>query len=174
MGVVTFFWLRICNSNRFLWNSHGWCKSTHEWRLLFLETIGPIEPQIRGKMCLHPVFWVSVRQHGVFWGNNLKIGFDTPPPPPPRPPKVIFTFIAWRPTLKNGHAPQKKYSENIAFFKKIVKWKMFESSMPAKRLYWFLSPISRRPCPPQMGFSQFSGKILFFSKNLFYNKTFVT
>ncbi len=43
--------IQVAGLIRFSWNSHGWCGSTHGWTLLFLETIGPIETQIWGKMC---------------------------------------------------------------------------------------------------------------------------
>ncbi len=71
VGVVTFFVLKVPDYEsamliylllniyevtiqvavliRFSWNSHGWCGATHGWTLLFLETIGPIEPQIWGE-----------------------------------------------------------------------------------------------------------------------------
>ncbi len=43
--------IQVAVFNRFSWNSHGWCESTLGWILFFLETIGPIEPLISGKMC---------------------------------------------------------------------------------------------------------------------------
>ncbi len=43
--------IQVAVLNRFSWNSHGWCGSTHGWILLFLEIIGPVESQIWGKMC---------------------------------------------------------------------------------------------------------------------------
>ncbi len=51
--------IQVAVLNQFSWNSEGWCDSTHG-RILFLffETIGLIEPLIRGKMCSQNWFFV--------------------------------------------------------------------------------------------------------------------
>ncbi len=76
VGVVTFFVLEVLDyeSAMFIYiyirsydtgrsfepifmKLHGWCGSTHGWTLLFLETIGPTEPHIWGKMCSQNQFF---------------------------------------------------------------------------------------------------------------------
>ncbi len=84
-------------------------------------------------------------------------------PPPPKK-KFFFTVI----------------SENFFFVKKIVKWKIFKTSMLIRKVILIFvvrhhPPVKKlKSPPPQMGFSQFSPKILFSLKNLFYNKTSLT
>ncbi len=45
------FGRRAATLNQFSLNSHGWCGSIHGWTLLFLQTIGPVKPQLWRKMC---------------------------------------------------------------------------------------------------------------------------
>ncbi len=115
--------------------------------------------------------------------KNFKTAFGTLIPPPKK--KVVFIFIVWRPVpskmLFLFPTPKivfRSYFRKSCFFLKKPLWKIFERRYLQKRSYWFLMPDAPSPqndhVLPQMGYSHFSPKIPPFSKNLFYNKTFVT
>ncbi len=168
--------IQVAVSIRFSWNSHGWCGSTHGWTLLILETIGPLEPHIWGKMCPQNQFF-GFKSYGMgFLRKKLKNCIWYPiyqkkcyivrPSVLSKivmPPKNNFSLIFWK----------------ILFFsKKLLNEKYSKRRCLQKRLYWFLQPGAPSPqndhALPQMGSSQFSPKILLVSKNFFYNKTSVT
>ncbi len=69
--------------SQFWTHFHGWCGSTHEWTLLFLEIIGPIEAKMWEKMCPQIQFFGS-KSEGIefFEKRNLKMVFGTPSLPP--------------------------------------------------------------------------------------------
>ncbi len=79
--------------NQFLWNSHGWCRCTEGWTWLFWETIGPIEPQILGKMCPKTSFSGFSQTVWGYLRKKLKnfIRYSI------SPQKVTFIFVVRRP-----------------------------------------------------------------------------
>ncbi len=151
--------IQVAVLNWFSWNSHGWCGSIHRWILLFLETIGPIEPHIWGKCAtktgfsgLSQMVWEFLREklENCIW---YFIYFVVRRPVPLKmvmPSKNNFSLLFWK----------------ILFFFGNVKWKVFKPSMSTRKVNIHVFS--------QIRFSQFSPKILLFSKNLFYNKIFVT
>ncbi len=84
-------------------------------------------------------------------------------------------------SLKNCHVspPQiifRCYFDKYCFFRKSCQMKNIQNVNAYKKGYidTNVSSLQNGHVLPQIGFSQFSPKILLFSKNLFYNKTFVT
>ncbi len=103
---------------QFSWNSLGWCRSTHEWTLLFLETIGPIEPPIWGKiypknrfLALNQPVWIFLIEklkNSIRYLISCRNGY------------IQFCHPVLQ-SLNNGHAPPPKmvfaiFSENVVFF----------------------------------------------------------
>ncbi len=156
---------------RFSWNSHGWCGITHGWTLLFLETIGPIEPQIWGKVCPQNRFFVFKSDGlGFFQKKTYKLFLV------PNLPKKKDYIHFCRPTprsLKNGDAPKNYFSlifwKILFFSKKMLNKKYSTRRCLRKRLYWFLLPCvaltSKEQCAPTNGFFPvFSKNTVFFEK----------
>ncbi len=144
--------------------------STHGWTLLFLETRGPIETHIWGKV------WPKTSYSGVsqtVWDFSKKKFKNIIRHPISHTKGYIHFCCLTSHSLKNGHAPQKLFFavilENIVFFEKIVKWKIFKTSRPSKKV--ILIFIARRPplprktvYPPTNSFSNFSKNSAFFEK----------
>ncbi len=90
------------------------------WTLLFLETIGPIQPHIWGKMCPQNQFsGFKSDGMGFFWEKNLKTVFGTPFT---KKKKGYIPFCRWTPRfLKNSDTHQNNFSLifwKILFFSK--------------------------------------------------------
>ncbi len=161
--------------NWFSWNSHVWYRSTHRRILLFLETVGPIEPPIWGKICSQNQFFSFHSAPMEFFVKKIYKQYLVPPFPKE---KVQHIFVVQRLLyFKNGHAPQKLFfmvilKNMVSFFffffflKKLFNEKYFKPRFLQKRLYWFLSldaPFpSKQPCPPTNDFSQFFQKMMRF------------
>ncbi len=95
--------------------------------------------------------------------------------------KVIFILsVSWPLFLKNGHVPRKFFSpifsKNVAFLKKLLNKKIFETSFPIKKFYvHFLRqtpPSLQKRLGPQKRFLPFSQKIQLVLKKLLNNKIF--
>ncbi len=155
---------------RFSWNSQGWCESTHGWTLLFLETIGPIELHIWGKMCHQKQFFGFKSDGTAFFEKKIKncIWY------PIYQKKCYIHFCGPTPrSLKNGDAPKNNFSliflKILFFSKNLLNKKYLKRQCLKKRLYRFLSPgaplHSKRPWPPTNGFfAVFSKNTAFFEK----------
>ncbi len=165
--------------NRFSRNSYGWCGSTHGWTLLFWNQSAQQNHRYGGKRACMTSFSGLSQTVWSFLGKKLKYLV------PYFPSKnIILIFVVRRPLPSEMIVPPKnnfslllRIKENIVFFEKVVKWKIFKTSMPTKKV--ILIFVARRFPPrqnahvlPQMCFSLFSP--LFFPKNLWYNKTSVT
>ncbi len=154
-------------SNRFSWNLHARCGSTHWWTPLFLETIGPIEPPIRENVFPKPVFLAFIKPAWNFlWKNPINSIWY---PIPHR--KGSTHFCRRTPTLpqKWSRPPKNYFSrfavilENMFFLKKLFDEKYLKTHFLQKKLYWFLLLDalfnSKQPCPPVDGSSQFLQKM---------------
>ncbi len=108
--------LQVAVLTQFSWNSRGWCESTYEWSLLFMETIGPIELLTWGKMCPQKLVFAFIQLVWGFWVKNFKAVFGTPF----TIEKVIFIFVAGHPIPWKCPCPQKFFFavilENIVLF----------------------------------------------------------
>ncbi len=154
-------------------------RQTYGWTLLFLETIGPIEPQIRRKMCLQNQFfgckWDGM---GFFEKKILKLYLVPHFLPPPNWKKNYIHFC--HPTtprsLKNGRPSQKwlfaVILENIVFFfEKVGRWKIFKTLTPTKKVIWI---FVARPSPPTLKTVMSCHKWVFWcflQKYCFFRKT---
>ncbi len=86
-----------------------------------------------------PVFWLSFSRYGFFCGKSLKTLSGTLFPAE----KAIFIFVVRRPVpskmVMSSLSPHQKLFfaiilKNIAFYKKIIKWKIFKTSTPTKKV----------------------------------------
>ncbi len=148
--------------NRFSLNSHSWCGSAHG--LLFLETIGPLEPQIWGKMCPQNQFFsFKPNSMRVFEEKNLKTVFSTP-----FPIKRQYSFLS-----SDTQFPQKiifrGYSEKYCLLRKNCQMKNIQNLNAYKKSYtdFFrqtpLSPKTSMSCH-KWCFTTFPKNIAFFEK----------
>ncbi len=156
-------------------------RTAHGWALLFLETIGPLKPQIWGKMC-HPHQFITFKSDGTgffFLGKNLKSVFGTPCPKK----FVIFIFVVRHPVPpKMIMSPKNNFSLlfwKYCFIQKNNFMKNIQNVNTNKNGYTEFchqTPFSPQngQVLPQMGFLEFSPKILLLLNILCYNKTSVT
>ncbi len=106
--------MQVAVLNGFLWSSFGWCGSTHGWILLFLETIGLIEPQIEGKMCPKTNFLSLDQTVWSFLRKKIKnfIGY----PISKKKKGYIHFYLPTPRSLKNGDAPPPPQKKKFRFY----------------------------------------------------------
>ncbi len=148
LTIIITVTIQVAVLKQFSWNSNNWCGSTHGQTLFFiylfnfLKTIGPIEPQIGGKMCPQKlVFWLSLSRYGVFLGKNIKAIFVTPL----SIEKVTFIFAVWSPIpYKIVTLPKNYFSQLFwkilfcfcfLFWKKLLNEKYSKPHFLQKSLY---------------------------------------
>ncbi len=147
----------------------------------FWKQSGPIEPQIWGKMCPQNQFF-GFKSGGMrFFGEKTWKPYSVPHFLKKKG-YIQFCRPKFR-SLKKSHAPEKLFFavilENVVFFKKIIKWKIFKTSMPTKKVI-LIFVAGHLPSPQNSHvsnkwvFRSSLQKCCFFSKNLFYNKIFVS
>ncbi len=135
------------------------CRSAHRWPLLFLETIGPIEPPIWGKIGpQNQFFWLSFNRYGTFlWKKLINC---TRYSIPHRKGSTHFCRLTPTWPQKWSHHLKiifRRYFRMVFFFEKIVQWKIFKTSFPTKKvilIFVVRRPFSSKwPCPLIDGFS---------------------
>ncbi len=132
--------------NRFSWNLHACCESTHEWTVLFFGNNWSNRNTDMGKN-VPPKLFFGFRSAGTgfFQKNILKPYLVSH-----FPYKVYIHFCHRIPySLKNDHAPQKLFFavilKNIVLKKKYVIRKIFKTSFFTKK--FILNFVARCPLP---------------------------
>ncbi len=163
--------MQIAVLNRFSWNSHDWCASTHRWTLPIVfgynrpnrtKNMGENAPETNFSG-LSQIVWVFLRKqlkYGVRYSTSRRKNFIHFCRPTPCP-------------FKNGHAPKNYsygYFGKYYFFWKIFKRRIFKIPSPTKKVILIFvtkrHPSLKTACPPANGFSKFFLKLPGFFEKL--------
>ncbi len=150
--------LQVAVLNRFSWNSHGWCESTHGSTLIFLEIIRPIEPLIWGKCAPKNGFLAFIQL--VLWGffeKKISKSYSVPHFPKKRLPSFLSSDTLlpknWLSQTPSPPPRQKNYFSQlfwkILFFLLNCCMKNIQNLISDKKIY--IDFCHHTPTSPQNG-----------------------
>ncbi len=111
--------------NWFSWNLHAWCRSTHGRTLLFLETIGPIEPPIGGKCAPKTSFFGFHSASMIFFMEKTNKQYVVPHSPQKRFNSILSTDanFASKMVMSPKNFFHSYFGKYVSFLKKLFNEK---------------------------------------------------